>query len=171
MSSCRFLSQKNQQLWRHQWCRVDSVAACRCTDARCLDAQLRVRCCKLLQPAIARQCHQQQRRMRSDYKEWSSLGRDGCKCAAFHGVLVPNRLPETLALSLGSTSGRIRLRQRSVRKQISATHAKTIAGKRPPRTAPRSASNKGSLSRADGRPTPKAAPGDGLRITTNPLAI
>lgn len=88
MSSCRFLSQKNQQLWRHQWCRVDSVAACRCTDARCLDAQLRVRCCKLLQPAIARQCHQQQRRMRSDDNEWSSLDRDGCKCAAFHGVLV-----------------------------------------------------------------------------------
>ena len=67
--------------------------------------------------------------------------------------------------------GRIRLWQASFRKEASATHAKTIAGKRPPRTAPRSASNKGSLSRADGRPTPKAAPGDGLRITTNPLAI
>ena len=143
MSSCRFLSQKNQQLWRHQWCRVDSVAACRCTDARCLDAQLRVRCCKLLQPAIARQCHQQQRRMRSDYKEWSSLGRDGCKCAAFHGVLVPNRHSLYDAALTVDRHGRIRLWQASFRKEASATHAKTIAGKRPPRTAPRSAIKQG----------------------------
>ena len=64
--------------------------------------------------------------MAIDYKVYSSLGKDGCKCAAFHGCSCLYR--ETDECHFGSAERRPatdRLRQGSVRTQTSATHAKT----------------------------------------------
>ena len=55
------------------------------TAAPCAGTGSQLQCEVLLslQPAIARQRHHEQQRISSDYNECSSLGRDGCKCAAF----------------------------------------------------------------------------------------
>ena len=114
-----------QQRWRHECRRVDGVpVARRCTASRCW-----MRSCSQVspRPAIARQCRQQQRRMSSDYNEWPSPGRDGCKCAAFHGVLVQIAYVMLVWLSQPTGLRRGPSLAGSIRKQTSATHAKTIA--------------------------------------------
>ena len=168
VSSAGF-SLKNQQLWRHQWCRVDSVAACRCTDARCL-MQLRVGCCN--------SCSQLSHGS-------ASSSNDGCVVmimngrvptgmvanALLHGVLVLQSPGDAGSAGHdGSASGRIRLWPGPVRTQTSATHAKTHRASRTSTRAPLAAPHQTrAASRADA--TPKAAPRDGLRITKNHLAV
>ena len=121
-----------QQRWRHE-CRRRRYACVPLHRAPVLDAELQCQVLPTLGPAIARQCHQQQRRMRSDYKEWQSLGTDGCKYAEICDAHEPQSPGDAGSAGHdGSASGRIRLWPGPVRTQTSATHAKTHRAAAPP---------------------------------------